>query len=123
MVFPGVQKAVWTRDPVAREYYHHRFYEFQPDLNMDNPHVRAEIRRIMGYWLQLGVDGFRVDAVPFILESGQGARRPQLKFEYLAEMRQFLQWRAGDAALLGEANVLPKRDRRSISATDATAST
>jgi maltose alpha-D-glucosyltransferase / alpha-amylase len=72
MVFRGVQKAVWTRDPVAKEYYHHRFYDFQPDLNMDNPQVRAEIRRIMGYWLELGVDGFRVDAVPFILESGPG---------------------------------------------------
>lgn len=110
MVFPGVQKAVWTRDPVAKQYYHHRFYDFQPDLNMDNPAVRAEIRRIMGYWLQLGVDGFRVDAVPFILES----RRPgtKLQFEYLAEMRQFLQWRAGHAALLGEANVAPKETQR-----------
>jgi maltose alpha-D-glucosyltransferase/alpha-amylase len=111
MVFPGVQKAVWTRDPVAKEYYHHRFYKFQPDLNMDNPHVRAEIRRIMGYWLQLGVDGFRVDAVPFIIESGHGAAA-QLKFEYLAEMRQFLQWRAGHAALLGEANVVPKQTQK-----------
>jgi maltose alpha-D-glucosyltransferase/alpha-amylase len=111
MVFPGVQKAVWTRDPVAKEYYHHRFYEFQPDLNMDNPQVRAEIRRIMGYWLELGVDGFRVDAVPFILESGQGPSA-QIKFEYLAEMRQFLQWRAGHAALLGEANVLPKQTQK-----------
>lgn len=111
MVFPGVQKAVWTRDPVAKAYYHHRFYDFQPDLNMDNPQVRAEIRRVMGYWLQLGVDGFRVDAVPFILESGQGPAA-QVKFEYLAEMRQFLQWRAGHAALLGEANVLPKQTQK-----------
>ncbi|WP_116813567.1 alpha-amylase family protein [Steroidobacter cummioxidans] len=110
MVFPGAQKAVWTRDPVAKLYYHHRFYDFQPDLNMDNPHVRAEIRRIMGYWLQLGVDGFRVDAVPFILESRLKGER--LRFEYLAEMRQFLQWRAGDAALLGEANVAPQDTQR-----------
>jgi maltose alpha-D-glucosyltransferase/alpha-amylase len=111
MVFPGVQKAVWTRDPVAKLYYHHRFYDFQPDLNIDNSHVRAEIRRIMGYWLQLGVDGFRVDAVPFILESRQG-RGTKLQFDYLAEMRQFLQWRAGDAALLGEANVTPQETRK-----------
>src|SRR5690606_16984560 len=69
MVFPGVQKATWTYDKEAREYYYHRFYEFQPDLNMDNSEVRAEIRRIIGYWLQLGVAGFRMDAVPFILES------------------------------------------------------
>ncbi len=107
MVFPGVQKAVWTRDAKAGMYYHHRFYEFQPDLNMDNPQVRAEIRRIMGYWLQLGVDGFRVDAVPFILEPSRPPKG-ELQFEYLAEMRQFLQWRVGHAALLGEANVAPK---------------
>jgi maltose alpha-D-glucosyltransferase/alpha-amylase len=111
MVFPGVQKSVWTRDPVAREYYHHRFYDFQPDLNMDNPQVRAEILRVMGYWLQLGVDGFRVDAVPFILESGHGDAA-RLQFEYLSEMRQFLQWRVGHAALLGEANVTPKATQR-----------
>ncbi|MFC4307469.1 alpha-amylase family protein [Steroidobacter flavus] len=106
MVFPGVQKAVWTRDPVAKMYYYHRFYDFQPDLNIDNPHVRAEIRRIMGYWLQLGVDGFRIDAVPFILESQKKGEK--LRFDYLADMRQFVQWRAGDAALLGEANVTPE---------------
>ena len=113
MVFPGVQKAVWTRDPVAREYYHHRFYAFQPDLNIDNPAVRAEIRRIMGYWLQLGVDGFRVDAVPFILEGPpRGARSgTQQCFEHLEEMRTFLQWRTADAMLLGEANVLPDQNR------------
>ncbi len=111
MVFPGVQKATWTRDALAREYYHHRFYKFQPDLNMENPDVRAEVRRIMGYWLQLGVDGFRVDAVPFILEENSTGPERRIRFEYLAEMRQFLQWRAGDAALLGEANVLPKQNK------------
>jgi maltose alpha-D-glucosyltransferase/alpha-amylase len=112
MVFPGVQKATWTRHPVARAYYHHRFYKFQPDLNMDNPEVRAEIRRIMGYWLQLGVNGFRVDAVPFLIESTSATRASQLRFEYMAEMRQFLQWRTADAILLGEANVLPKETRK-----------
>lgn len=111
MVFPGVQKTVWTRDPMAREYYYHRFFDHQPDLNMDNPQVRREILRIMGYWLQLGADGFRVDAVPFILESGRGAAA-RMRFDYLAEMRQFLQWRAGDAALLGEANVVPRETQK-----------
>lgn len=113
MVFPGVQKATWTRDKQAGAYYHHRFYDFQPDLNMDNPAVRREIRRIMGYWLELGVSGFRVDAVPFVLESSPLATRsPQLRFEYLTEMRQFLQWRAGDAVLLGEANVMPRENQK-----------
>lgn len=109
VVFPGVQEATWTYDKKAQAYYHHRFYDFQPDLNMVNPQVRTEVRRIMGYWLELGVAGFRVDAVPFVLEaSAPDVKRPERKFEYLEEMRQFLQWRVGDAILLGEANVLPE---------------
>jgi maltose alpha-D-glucosyltransferase / alpha-amylase len=113
LVFPGVQKSTWTYDKEAREYYFHRFYEFQPDLNMDNPAVRAEIRRIMGYWLALGVVGFRLDALPFIIETpAPGAKKPKMKFEYLDEMRTFLQWRRGDAILLAEANVLPAENRK-----------
>ena len=108
MVFPGVQESTWTRDPQAKAYYYHRFFDFQPDLNMDHPAVRTEVRRIMGYWLQLGVAGFRVDAVPFVIESTvPGEEQGTLHFEYLAEMRRFMQWRVGDAVLLGEANVLP----------------
>ncbi len=107
MVFPGVQKSTWTYDKVAREYYFHRFYDFQPDLNIDNPDIRTEIRRIMGFWLQLGVAGFRVDAVPFIIESKLPGKKPKLRFDYLEEFRRFLQWRSRDAILLGEANVLP----------------
>jgi maltose alpha-D-glucosyltransferase/alpha-amylase len=109
IVFPGVQKSTWTWDKKARAYYHHRFQSFQPDLNMDNPDVRAEIRRIMGYWLEMGIEGFRVDAVPFILETQKpGKPDEKIRFEYLREMRRFLQWRKGNAILLGEANVLPQ---------------
>ncbi len=68
MVFPGVQTSTWTFDPVAREYYFHRFYDHMPDLNTENPQVQTEILRIMGSWLQLGVDGFRVDAMPFVIQ-------------------------------------------------------
>ena len=108
VVFPGEQTQTWTYDRLAREYYFHRFYDFQPDLNMDNPRVREEVRRIMGFWLQLGVAGFRVDAVPFVLEEAPRSRRtPTTHFEYLKEFREFLQWRVGDAVLLGEANVPP----------------
>jgi maltose alpha-D-glucosyltransferase/alpha-amylase len=109
VVFPGVQEATWTLHKKAGEYYFHRFYEFQPDLNTNNPHVRNEIKRIMGYWLQMGVAGFRLDAVPFIIETPDkdGGEHEQA-FEYLHEMRKFLQWRKGDGILLGEANVLPK---------------
>ena len=112
MVFPGVQKSTWTLDKKTKCYYHHRFYDHQPDLNMENPEVRDEISRIMGYWLQLGVAGFRVDAVPFILEASKpGKKNPELRFEYLKEMRRFLQWRSGDAVFLGEANVLPEETK------------
>jgi maltose alpha-D-glucosyltransferase / alpha-amylase len=107
MVFPGVQKATWTRDEVAGEYYFHRFYDFQPDLDTMNEAVRTEILRIMGFWLQLGVCGFRMDAVPFLI-SRKGARvRPHKDYEFLHEMRDFLQWRRRDAVLLAEANVPP----------------
>ncbi|MEQ9441085.1 MAG: alpha-amylase family protein [Cyclobacteriaceae bacterium] len=109
MVFPGVQEATWTYDRKAQQYYYHRFYDFQPDLNMENPQVREEIERIMGFWLELGVAGFRVDAVPFIIEtSAPGKGEPDMMFDYIAEMRRFLQWRKGDAVFLGEANVMPK---------------
>ena len=67
MVFPGVQKSTWTRDPVAKQWFFHRFYDFQPDLNTSNPAVQAEILKIMGFWIQLGVSGFRMDAVPFVI--------------------------------------------------------
>jgi maltose alpha-D-glucosyltransferase/alpha-amylase len=107
MVFPGVQKETWTRDEVAGEYYFHRFYDFQPDLDTMNPAVRTEILRIMGFWLQLGVCGFRMDAVPFLI-SRKGARvRSHKDYEFLHEMRDFLQWRRRDAVLLAEANVPP----------------
>lgn len=113
MVFPGVQKGTWTYEKKVHEYYFHRFYDFQPDLNMGNPEVRTEIRRIMGYWLELGVAGFRVDAVPFIIETpAPGKKKSVMRYEFLSEMRNFLQWRCGDAILLGEANVLPKQNRK-----------
>jgi maltose alpha-D-glucosyltransferase / alpha-amylase len=108
VVFPGVQQKTWSYDRGAREYYFHRFYDFEPDLNMDNPAVREEVRRIMGFWLQLGVAGFRMDAVPFVIEKPPRPNSSKrLHFEYLRDFRKFLQWRVGDAVLLGEANVPP----------------
>jgi len=110
MVFPGVQDRTWTFDPVAREYYFHRFYEHMPDLNTENHDVQTEILRVMGFWLQLGVDGFRVDALPFVLEDKGPGPKGERRFEALRRMRQFLQWRRGDAILLAEANVLPEQN-------------
>ena len=111
MVFPGVEDSTWTWDDVAHAWYFHRFYRHQPDLDMDNPEVRSEIRRIMGFWLQLGVAGFRVDAVPFLIESKRPGHQGEQRFDYLYEMHRFLEWRRGDAVLLGEANVHPDETR------------
>jgi maltose alpha-D-glucosyltransferase / alpha-amylase len=111
VVFPGVQETTWTYDRKARSWYFHRFYDFEPDLNLENARVREEIHRIVGYWLRLGVSGFRVDAVPFLLEKPRpDGGPPQLHFEYLRDLRELLQWRRGDAILLGEANVVPRDD-------------
>lgn len=113
MVFPGVQKETWTRDPVAGEYYFHRFYKFQPDLDTSNPHVQAEILKIMGFWIELGVAGFRMDAVPFVIATkGATVKKPSEQFDMLRDFREFLQWRKGDAIILAEANVEPRDDMR-----------
>jgi maltose alpha-D-glucosyltransferase/alpha-amylase len=108
MVFPPMQKTTWTRDEKAAAYYFHRFYPFQPDLNTMNPKVRDEITRIMGFWLQLGVSGFRMDAVPFLISDKGVDAKGRQDFELLHHMRDFLQWRRRDAILLAEANVVPR---------------
>jgi maltose alpha-D-glucosyltransferase/alpha-amylase len=111
MVFPGVQKSTWTRDKEAKAWYFHRFYDFQPDLNTSNPHVQAEILKIMGFWIQLGVSGFRMDAVPFVIATkGAKVRTPVEQYDMLRAFREFLQWRQGNAIILAEANVLPETD-------------
>jgi maltose alpha-D-glucosyltransferase/alpha-amylase len=111
MVFPGVQKSTWTYDEQARAYFFHRFYEFQPDLNTSHPDVQAEILKIMGFWIQLGVSGFRMDAVPFVIATkGPKVGKPEEQYEMLRAFREFLQWRRGDCIVLAEANVLPDTD-------------
>src|SRR5690348_3100241 len=111
VVFPGVQKATWSRDEIAKCWYFHRFYNFQPDLNTSHPDVQAEILKIMGFWIQLGVSGFRMDAVPFVIATkGPEVAEPVEQYEMLREFSQFLNWREGDAIVLGEANVKPDTD-------------
>lgn len=106
VVFPGVQHTTWTYNEQANAYYFHRFYEHQPDLNIANPAVREEICKIMGFWLELGVSGFRLDAAPFLIELKGIRDAPDAdSYHYLWEFREFLSWRRGDAILLAEANV------------------
>jgi maltose alpha-D-glucosyltransferase / alpha-amylase len=111
VVFPGVQKATWSYDEVARAWYYHRFYDFQPDLNTSNVEVQAEILKIMGFWIQLGVSGFRMDAVPFVISpKGASVEDGGQQFDMLRLFREFLSWRDGEAIVLAEANVLAKSD-------------
>jgi maltose alpha-D-glucosyltransferase/alpha-amylase len=111
VVFPGVQKSTWDYDKLARAWYFHRFYDFEPDLNTSNPEVQAEILKVMGFWIQLGVSGFRMDAVPFVIaEKGADVTVPKEQYEMLRTFREFLSWRQGDAIILAEANVQPKTD-------------
>ena len=108
MAFPGVQKSTWTYDEAAGEYYYHRFYDHQPDLNTGNPAVRAEIARIIKAWVQLGVSGFRVDALPFVISTkGPGSTAFADRPEYLIDLRQVLSWQRGDAVFMAEANLPP----------------
>ena len=111
VVFTGVQKSTWSYDKVAKAWYFHRFYDFQPDLNTSNPLVFDEILKVMGFWTQLGVSGFRLDAVPFIISTkGPAEVHPKEQYDMLRRFRELLQWRKGDAIILGEANVLPQAD-------------
>ena len=109
VVFPDAEDSVWTYDERAGQWYLHHFYAHQPDLNIANPEVRDEIARVAGFWLQLGVDGFRVDAVPYLLQTGEDGESVNLDPHLLLkELRQFVQRRKGEAVLLGEVNLPPK---------------
>lgn len=107
-VFPDAEDDVWTYDERAGRHYLHHFYRHQPDLNVANPEVRDAIARIAGFWLQLGLSGFRVDAVPFLIETYglavEGDRDPH---DLLRELRGFASRRRGDHVLLGEVNLPP----------------
>ncbi|MEV0231071.1 alpha-amylase family protein [Nonomuraea sp. NPDC050786] len=107
IVFPDKEKSVWEYDKKSGQYYLHSFYRHQPDLNVGNPEVRDEIARILGFWMELGLSGFRVDAVPFLIENVN----PQLAnpHEFLADLRAFMTRRKGGSILLGEVNV-PYKD-------------
>ncbi|WP_112238337.1 alpha-amylase family protein [Kribbella monticola] len=113
IVFPDKETSLWQYDEQAGQYYLHQFYKQQPDLDIANPAVRDEILKIIGFWMQLGLSGFRVDAVPFLLDTkgAQDAGRLPRPHDYLRDLRAFLGRRDGQAMLLGEVN-LPYKDTR-----------
>jgi trehalose synthase len=108
-VFPGEESTLWELDEKTGQYYLHSFYKHQPDLNIANPTVRDEIAKTIGFWLQVGVSGFRVDAVPFLLEVPEGEAFAD-PHEYLRDLRRFLRRRSKEAVLLGEVN-LPYKEQ------------
>ncbi|MBD8022456.1 alpha-amylase family protein [Microbacterium gallinarum] len=108
-VFPGEESTLWELDEKSGQYYLHSFYKHQPDLNIANPTVRDEIAKTIGFWLQVGVSGFRVDAVPFLLEVPEGEEFTD-PHEYLRDLRRFLRRRSKEAVLLGEVN-LPYKEQ------------
>jgi maltose alpha-D-glucosyltransferase/alpha-amylase len=113
VVFPDQEDSNWAYDRKAREWYLHRFYSHQPDLNVANPQVRDELAQIMGYWLDQGLSGFRVDAVPFLLEpTGLPEGAIVDSHELLRDLRRHLGRRRGDAILLGEVNLPPAELRK-----------
>jgi trehalose synthase len=109
VVFPDAEDSIWTWDEKAGQWYLHHFYAHQPDLNIGNPAVREEIAKLAGFWLQLGVDGFRVDAVPYLIEPGGIEGVADLDpHGVLRDLRSFISRRQGDAMLLGEVNLPPE---------------
>ncbi len=114
VVFPDVEDAIWEKDDRTGEWYLHNFYSFQPDLNLANPAVIDEIAKIIGFWTQLGVDGFRVDGVPFIVETtGYTPEQKQAlgdPIDIIRGISRIVRRRTGDGMLLGEVNV-PFKDQ------------
>src|SRR3954452_6273240 len=107
IVFPDQEDSLWQYDDAAGQYYLHRFYKHQPDLDIANAEVREEIERVIGFWSQLGLSGFRVDAVPFLLDTAGAADAANLPdpHDYLRDLRAFLDRRQGQSMLLGEVNL------------------
>jgi len=109
IIFIDTELSNWAWDPVSKAYYWHRFFSHQPDLNYDNPAVREEIWNVMKFWLDLGVDGFRVDAVPYLVErEGTSCENLPETHAVLKELRARLDAHFTDKVLLAEANMWPE---------------
>ena len=108
IIFLDTEESNWTWDERAQQFYWHRFYSHQPDLNFDNPKVREEIIKVANFWLALGVDGFRADAVPYLFErEGTNCENLPETHAYLQELRSFIDQQYPDRILLSEANQWP----------------
>jgi len=109
VIFQDYEASNWTWDPVAKAYYWHRFFSHQPDLNFENPRVREAILKVMEFWLAEGVDGLRLDAVPYLFErEGTTCENLPETHEFLKTLRSRMDERFPDRMLLAEANQWPE---------------
>ncbi len=109
IIFLDFEESNWTYDEVAGQYFWHRFYSSQPDLNYDNPVVREEMKKVIGFWMEKGIDGFRADAVPYLIErEGTNCENLPETHAYLKEVREYVDQNFPGAVLLCEANQWPR---------------
>lgn len=109
IIFQDYETSNWTWDPVAQQYYWHRFFHHQPDLNYDSPLVQQEVFKIMDYWCKMGVDGFRLDAVPYLFErNGTNCENLPETHDFLKKLRKHVDDRYPGTLLLAEANMWPE---------------
>ena len=119
IIFLDSERSNWTWDATAQEYYWHRFFQHQPDLNYDNPAVLAEVEQVMDFWLELGVDGFRLDAVPYLVErDGTGCENLPETHAILKAIRGYVDAKWPNRMLLAEANQWPADVRAYFGAGD-----
>ena len=109
IIFLDTEASNWTWDPVAKQYFWHRFYSHQPDLNFDNPAVLEAVIEVMRYWLDMGVDGLRLDAIPYLIErDGTNCENLAETHDVIKKIRAALDASYPDRMLLAEANQWPE---------------
>ena len=109
IIFKDFENSNWSWDPVANAYYWHRFYSHQPDLNFENPAVHEALLRVVDFWLGMGVDGMRLDAVPYLYErEGTNCENLPETHAYLRKLRSYIESKYGSRLLLAEANQWPE---------------
>ena len=112
IIFAHHQNGNWEYDDVAGQYFYHTFYQHQPDLNISNPEVQKEIRYILHFWLKLGIAGFRMDAVPHMLKNKGNEKFSNDPFQFLRDIRFFVEDLRKDSVLLAEVDTEPRQYKR-----------
>jgi maltose alpha-D-glucosyltransferase/alpha-amylase len=108
IIFTDTEKSNWTWDPVAKQYFWHRFFSHQPDLNYDNPHVIEEVLKVMRFWLDMGVDGLRMDAIPYLVErDGTNCENLPETHAVMKKIRKTIDEEYSGRMILAEANQWP----------------